>query len=553
MPNNKDISVAEAESPFFDATAFANNAERAHVAFLKKLADMGVKREDLQNILETADKTLSAIKDLSAKYSRLAKKFGDKFKQEERTGLEAHIRKLGVKLDGSVRKKIEETAKEVLKNRTPATEQSTVEVLESSEIKKYIQHLEEKVAEMFRVLGIDPIKTLSPAEEHTKKPLEEIKRLYELYKTEPSSFIKADLDARIKKQGKALEEVIAKEIEKETGVTVQPGEDVVPEVIPAPVIGSPSMGKDDPRMKDQTWADVEINLAHVEAFSALPPRNKFQILRNTFNSADKFQRDRIRKLLDEVMKEDAISGGALKIGFDKWNEVQTNLDTAQIYFDNGDLENARRELGLVFNAGNDADGSQQSRARELRFNLATAYQKKGDVNVAREIFEEIVGGGDEKQKTDAETLLQNLAPMGKLANAAASDNSIASQEAGAVIEGDAVETALSRTNMAIEMGDIDGAFQILREIKGGNEAQKASVETLLDSPQMRRPALIYFINNLASKASARADDLFRTLGRGIEDYPGELAETREVLNGLINNGNPAQQAEAERLLKIMES
>ena len=81
MPNNKDISVAEAESPFFDATAFANNAERAHVAFLKKLADMGVKREDLQNILETADKTLSAIKDLSAKYSRLAKKFGDKFKQ----------------------------------------------------------------------------------------------------------------------------------------------------------------------------------------------------------------------------------------------------------------------------------------------------------------------------------------------------------------------------------------------------------------------------------------------------------------------------------------
>jgi len=116
-PDSKIVPVSEAENPSFDAAAFANSAERTHAAILEKLTAMGVKREDLPNALGEADKTLSAIKELSAKYARLAEKFGDKFKPEEKTDLESHIRKLGVKLEGSISRKIEKAAKEVLKNR----------------------------------------------------------------------------------------------------------------------------------------------------------------------------------------------------------------------------------------------------------------------------------------------------------------------------------------------------------------------------------------------------------------------------------------------------
>jgi len=95
---------------------------------------------------------------------------------------------------------------------------------ESQELGEYIQHLEGGVAEMFQAMGIDPRKLYSGVGDRVEAALKGIKELYEDYKIAPEAWIKFAIGQDIKTQGKALEEIVAKEIAKRTGQFLNQGE-----------------------------------------------------------------------------------------------------------------------------------------------------------------------------------------------------------------------------------------------------------------------------------------------------------------------------------------
>ncbi len=128
-----DETVPSETGPF-DTTAFVRGVESSYLRLGENIRRHGIDPRDLPDeVWESANKTFGTIKTLSEEYRKESS-------PEARANISARIQRMGVSLDGSIKKKIETTTKALLKERkearTSPDEIARKEAMERAELLK---------------------------------------------------------------------------------------------------------------------------------------------------------------------------------------------------------------------------------------------------------------------------------------------------------------------------------------------------------------------------------------------------------------------------------
>ena len=91
------------------------------------------------------------------------------------------------------------------------------------------------------------------------------------------------------------------------------------------------------------------------------------------------------------------------IDFDSVDEMATKLDLATAYVDMGEELSGNEDDDLAFDLDFDSVDEMAT-----KLDLATAYVDMGDAEGARNILVEVLNEGNDEQKTQAQTLLEQL-------------------------------------------------------------------------------------------------------------------------------------------------